>query len=106
MEPPSNFDYKEVFFMSEPGQRVWRELQDEFYHRMSFVHGNSPEDTAFYEGQRAVVIFIAQKLEGDANLRIELSPDNAYTISQQEVMRRPEFNVFNLPEDDMNDVSL
>jgi hypothetical protein len=53
---------KEVF-SNIRGERLMDELNKMYVQRMSYVTGNSPEETAFREGQKDVVLFLNQLLE-------------------------------------------
>jgi hypothetical protein len=53
---------KEVF-SNIRGEKLMDELNKMYVQRMSYVTGNSPEETAFREGQKDVVLFLNQLLE-------------------------------------------
>ena len=53
---------KEVF-SNIKGERLMDELNRMYVQRMSYVTGNSPEETAFREGQKDIVLFLNQLLE-------------------------------------------
>lgn len=45
------------------GEQLMHDLNRMYVHRMSYVTGNTPEETAFREGQRDIVLFLNQLLE-------------------------------------------
>lgn len=57
-------DYKQTF-TSKEGERVLEDLEQAYYHRISF--SRDPYATAFNEGQRAVIVRIKNLLKEDNN---------------------------------------
>ncbi len=55
-------DYKTTFSTKE-GERVLADLESAYYHRSSF--SKDPYETAFKEGQRAVIVRILNLLKED-----------------------------------------
>ena len=53
---------KEVF-SNMKGEQLIDELNKMYVQRMSYITGNSPEETAFREGQKDIVLFLNQLLE-------------------------------------------
>ena len=54
-----------VTFNSKEGERVLADLTSAYYHRSSF--SKDPYETAFKEGQRAVIVRILNLLKEDNN---------------------------------------
>ena len=54
-----------VTFSSKEGERVLADLTSAYYHRSSF--SKDPYETAFKEGQRAVIVRILNLLKEDNN---------------------------------------
>jgi hypothetical protein len=54
-----------ITFSTQEGERVLADLQSAYYHRSSF--SRDPYETAFKEGQRAVIVRILNLLKEDKN---------------------------------------
>lgn len=50
-------------FHNMNGELLLEELDKMYIQRMSYQSGNTPEETAFREGQRDVILFIKQLTE-------------------------------------------
>lgn len=59
---PDNKIYNRIFQQDKDGQSILDELAAMFYDRPSYVRGD-PYETAYKEGQRAVVLFLIRKCE-------------------------------------------
>lgn len=61
IEPVKTLIFNRIFGRDKDGKSILDELNRIFYNRPSHVKGESALDTAFREGQRAVVAFINGK---------------------------------------------
>jgi len=59
----SEQDLIKTVFANQKGQELLDIWKDVYGDRLSYVAGNTSEDTAFFEGQRAVYLSIIQFLE-------------------------------------------
>jgi len=96
MAEPLPKDVYDVFYVSEPGQKIWEYLKQVYFYRPSYALGGSGSDAIYREGQRSVILDLMDLAHG--YIRPALDPDLLRDDSP--------YSVFQQPDDDMSDFDL